>query len=130
MKIKVSNLDPFTSEQDLFDLFEEFGEVISVRRRTRPDGSSGTYTALVHMAQEDAALAALSELNGERMDGRALALSPAGESDLSQLRQDAWTPEEDEEPTPPGKVFERIQRRRPEADSRDKKPKPGKRGRL
>jgi RNA recognition motif-containing protein len=128
MKIKVSNLDPFTSEQDLFDLFEEFGEVISVRRRARPDSGGDTYTALVHMAQEDAAQAALSELDGERMDGRSLRLSPAGEGDLSQLRQDAEPG--DEEPAPPGKVFERIQRRRPEANPRDKKPKSGKRGRL
>lgn len=68
--ILVSNIDPITSEEDIFSLFEEFGEVDSAVIRDQPDPDKDTFTAEVVMPFEDEAENAIAELDGEQIDGQ------------------------------------------------------------
>ncbi|MDP5168890.1 MAG: RNA-binding protein [Bacteroidia bacterium] len=69
-KILVSNLDPITSEDDLFDMFAEFGEVESAIIRDEPDPDKDTFTGEIVMEFESDAIDAVRELDGEQIDGR------------------------------------------------------------
>ncbi len=72
MKIRVSNIDRSTTEDELFELFEEFGEVINVDLNEEPDSGLDTFTAWVEMAYVADAEEAIAELDGEWVDGRNL----------------------------------------------------------
>lgn len=72
MKIRVSNIDRSTTEDELFELFEEFGEVVNVELNEEPDSGLDTFTAWVEMKFVADAEEAIAELNGEWVDGRDL----------------------------------------------------------
>ena len=78
-KIYVGNLNYKTTENQLKDLFGQYGDVESVNiimdRYT--DQSKGF--GFVEMAEEDAATAAISSLNGQEFDGRSLRVDEAKE---------------------------------------------------
>jgi len=92
MKIRVSNIDRSTSDDELYGLFEEFGDVVSVEINAEPDPGVDTFTAWVTMDYEDDALEAISELNGEWVDGKSLRVS-----DGSNQPETPSEPIEDEE---------------------------------
>jgi len=78
-KIYVGNLNYKTSEKQLEDLFGQYGEVVNVNiivdRYT--DQSKGF--GFVEMAESNVATAAISGLNGQEFDGRALRVDEAKE---------------------------------------------------
>ena len=76
-KLYVGNLDFNTTEASLSELFASVGEVVSVSLVTdRMTGRSRGF-AFVEMADFDAAKAAIDQLNGKDVDGRALKVAEA-----------------------------------------------------
>jgi cold-inducible RNA-binding protein len=75
-KIYVGNLSFQTSENDLSDLFAQFGEVESVKIITDRDTGRSKGFAFVEMG-EDNAEKAISQLNGKELNGRALTVNEA-----------------------------------------------------
>ncbi len=76
-KIYVGNMSYNTSEEDLRDLFAQYGTVLSAniiidRETRRPKGF-----AFVEMEDESAAEAAISQLDGTDLDGRNLRVNEA-----------------------------------------------------
>ncbi|MCF7943425.1 MAG: RNA-binding protein [Spirochaetia bacterium] len=76
-KIYVGNMSYSTSEEELQNLFEQFGTVLSVniivdRETNRPKGFG-----FVEMEEDGAAEAAISELNGKEVGGRNLRVNEA-----------------------------------------------------
>lgn len=86
MKIRVSNIDRSTMEEELLGLFEEFGEVSSLSINEEPDPGLETFTAWVEMPFEVDAEEAIEELNGERVDGRLLLVVSEAEADKINLK--------------------------------------------
>src|SRR5438552_3554462 len=75
-KIFVGNLSFQTSENDLNDLFTQFGEVESVKIITDRDTGRSKGFAFVAMG-DDSAEKAISQLNGKELNGRALTVNEA-----------------------------------------------------
>jgi RNA recognition motif-containing protein len=76
-KIYVGNMSYNTSEEDLRDLFAQYGTVLSAniiidRETRRPKGF-----AFVEMEEDSAAAAAISQLDGKDLDGRNLRVNEA-----------------------------------------------------
>ncbi|MDD2407150.1 MAG: RNA-binding protein [Sphaerochaetaceae bacterium] len=71
-KIYVGNMNYTTTEDELRNLFAQYGTVLSTniifdRETQRPKGF-----AFVEMEDDEAATAAISQLNGQELDGRSL----------------------------------------------------------
>ena len=76
-KIYVGNLSFNSSEQDLQDMFSEFGTVQSVKIiEDRETGRSRGF-AFVEMSSNEEAQSAIAGLNGREIDGRALTINEA-----------------------------------------------------
>ncbi|HET91922.1 MAG TPA: RNA-binding protein [Chloroflexi bacterium] len=76
-KLYVGNLSYSTTDAILSELFGEIGQVLSVNLITdRMTGRSKGF-AFVEMADQNAALAAINQLNGQEVDGRALKVAEA-----------------------------------------------------
>lgn len=71
-KIYVGNLSYNTNESGLNDLFQQFGQVVSVKVVTDRDSGRSKGFAFVEMGTEGEAQAAISNLNGQEFDGRQL----------------------------------------------------------
>ena len=72
MNIYVGNLSPETTEDDLRQAFETFGQVVSVKiLRDRATGESNGF-GFVGMAVSDEGQTAISELNGKNLKGNAI----------------------------------------------------------
>jgi len=72
MNIYVGNLSPETTEDDLRQAFEAFGQVISVKiLRNRVTGESNGI-GFVGMPVADEGQTAISKLNGKNMKGHAI----------------------------------------------------------
>jgi len=72
MNIYVGNLSPETTEDDLRQAFEAFGQVVSVKLlRNRVTGESNRI-GFVGMPVSDEAQTAISELNGKNLQGNAI----------------------------------------------------------
>lgn len=71
-KIYVGNLSYNTNESGLNDLFQQFGQVVSVKVVTDRDSGRSKGFAFVEMGTESEAQAAISNLNGQEFDGRQL----------------------------------------------------------
>jgi RNA recognition motif-containing protein len=70
-KIYVGNIALNTTEQDIKDLFSEYGEIISVKlKRSKGFG-------FVEMGSDNEAKKAISELNGKRFLEKTLTVSEA-----------------------------------------------------
>jgi len=76
MKMYVGNLSFNTSEQQLEDLFAEFGEVQSAALVTDRDTGRPRGFGFVEMSDSDAQ-AAMEALNGKNVDGRDLTVNEA-----------------------------------------------------
>jgi cold-inducible RNA-binding protein len=76
-KLYVGNLSYITTSGALSELFEAIGEVASVNLITdRMTGESKGF-AFVEMKEHDAAQAAIDQLNGRELDGRAIKVAEA-----------------------------------------------------
>jgi RNA recognition motif-containing protein len=77
MNIYVGNLSYGMSENELRDAFSEYGEVSSVKiLMDRETGRSRGF-AFVEMPNQKEAEAAVAQLNGRDLDGRALRVNEA-----------------------------------------------------
>jgi RNA recognition motif-containing protein len=76
MNIYVGNLPWSTSEDELRELFEEYGEVSSVNIIKDRDSGRSRGFGFVEM-EEEGARAAIEALDGEELDGRALKVNQA-----------------------------------------------------
>ncbi len=77
LKIYVGNLNYKTSEQDLSDMFGEFGRVdSSVIVMDRATGRSRGF-GFIEMSDDGEAKAAIEALNGREIEGRTLTVNEA-----------------------------------------------------
>ncbi|HJX71470.1 MAG TPA: RNA-binding protein [Bacteroidales bacterium] len=77
MNIYVGNLSYKLNEDDLRQVFEEYGEITSVKIiKDKYSGRSKGF-AFVEMADDDEAKAAINELNGTEHDGRKIVVNEA-----------------------------------------------------
>lgn len=77
MNIYVGNLSFDTTEEQLRQAFEGFGEVSSVNIITDKYSGESRGFGFVEMASQDAATAAISGLNGQELNGRTLNVNEA-----------------------------------------------------
>ena len=77
MKLYVGNLSYSASEDELRNLFSQYGTVESVAVITDRDTGRSKGFAFVEFANDQEAQAAISGLNGKAMSGRSLSVSPA-----------------------------------------------------
>ncbi len=88
-KIYVGNMSYSTSEDSLRSLFTAYGEVVSVNVITdRFTGESKGF-GFVEMAEDTAASAAISALNGRELDGRQLRVNEAHDKPRTDNRSGA-----------------------------------------
>ena len=77
MNIYVGNLSFDTTEDQLRQTFESFGEVTNVNIITDRYTGEPRGFAFVEMADKDAATGAIADLNGKEMNGRTLNVNEA-----------------------------------------------------
>ncbi len=77
MNIYIGNLSFDTTEDQLHQAFEGYGEVSTVKIITDRDSGQSKGFAFVEMSGKDEALAAMSGLNGQELNGRALNVNEA-----------------------------------------------------
>ena len=77
MNIYVGNMSYNTTEDQLRQAFEAFGEVSSVRIITDRDSGRPKGFAFVEMPSQDESTAAINGLNGQDLDGRTLNVNEA-----------------------------------------------------
>lgn len=77
MNIYVGNLEYKVSDNDLREVFEEFGEVTSAKVITDRDTGRSKGFGFVEMADDEEAQAAIEELDGAELDGRAIKVNQA-----------------------------------------------------
>lgn len=125
MNLRISNIDRLTSEDDIMQICEEFGDVASVELNEEPDPGLETFSAIVEMEYEDDARELMEELNGEQVDGRFLRVEEFTESEEDKMArkkslENLFDLEEEWDDT----TFEPIERKRPrEAKEVSKPPK-------
>ncbi|WP_028975457.1 RNA recognition motif domain-containing protein [Spirochaeta cellobiosiphila] len=78
-KIYVGNLSWNTTEDDLTNLFAQYGEVLSVNIIIDRDTNRSKGFGFIEMAEDDAATAAISTFNGKELDGRNIRVNEAEE---------------------------------------------------
>ena len=76
-KIYVGNLSWNTTNDDLSDMFAQYGEVLSVNIISDRETNRSKGFGFVEMADDDAAVAAISTFNGSELDGRNLRVNEA-----------------------------------------------------
>jgi RNA recognition motif-containing protein len=77
MKLYVGNLSFSTTENDLSDLFAQTGTVESARVITDRDSGQSRGFGFVEMSSRSEGEAAISQLNGKEVSGRALKVNEA-----------------------------------------------------
>jgi len=77
MNIYIGNLSYETTEDDLRQAFEAFGEVSSINILTDKYSGKPRGFAFVEMGNKDEATAAINGLNGKELNGRTLNVSEA-----------------------------------------------------
>jgi RNA recognition motif-containing protein len=77
MNIYIGNLSFNTTEDQLRQAFEGFGEVSSVNIITNKQNGEPRGFAFVEMSTDNEAADAINGLNGRELDGRALKVSEA-----------------------------------------------------
>ena len=73
----VGNLSYNTTQDQLQEMFEAYGEVVSANVITDRDTGRSRGFGFVEMANEDEANAAINALNGQEVDGRSLTVNEA-----------------------------------------------------
>jgi RNA recognition motif-containing protein len=81
MNMYVSNLGFHTSEDELRQLFEKFGQVSSAKIITDRDTGRSRGFGFVEMNSNDEAEKAMSGLNGKEVEGRSISVSVAREKE-------------------------------------------------
>ncbi|MCB1199009.1 MAG: RNA-binding protein [Leptospiraceae bacterium] len=77
MQLYVGNLDYGTTDQSLKDLFAEYGEVVSAKIiMDRETGRSKGF-GFVEMAVKNEGIKAISNLNGQELNGRNIKVNEA-----------------------------------------------------
>jgi len=76
-KIYVANISYTATEQDIRDLFSEYGEVVSVKIITDKFTGQSKGFGFVEMESESDAQKTISELNGKPFMGKTLTLAEA-----------------------------------------------------
>jgi len=76
-KIYVANISYTATEQDIKDLFSEYGEVVSVKIITDKFTGQSKGFGFVEMESESDAQKTISELNGKPFMGKTLTLAEA-----------------------------------------------------
>ena len=79
-KIYVGNMSYSTTEDQLHDLFAQYGTIQNVNIIMDRQTNRAKGFAFVEMEMNDAAQAAISALNGKELNGRALRVNEAQES--------------------------------------------------
>ena len=77
MNIYVSNLSYKVDENDLREIFEEYGEVSSVKIITDKFNGKSKGFGFVEMNNADEAKRAIEQLNGGELDGRKMVVNEA-----------------------------------------------------
>jgi len=77
MNIYIGNMSYDTTEENLRQAFEGFGEVTSVNIIMDRDSGRPKGFGFVEMAKQEEATAAIAGLNGQEMNGRALNVNEA-----------------------------------------------------
>jgi RNA recognition motif-containing protein len=77
MNIYVGNVSFGASEQDVEEIFAQYGEVVSVKLILDHDTGRSRGFGFVEMANDDEGNAAIENLNGLDMDGRQLKVNEA-----------------------------------------------------
>ena len=77
MQIYVGNISYAVSEQDLGDLFAQYGEVDAVKIITDRETGRAKGFGFITMNNDDDAQNAIEKLNGQDFDGRALRVNEA-----------------------------------------------------
>ena len=77
MNIYVGNLSFDTTEENIRQAFEGFGEITSVNIIMDRDTGRPRGFGFVEMANKDEAMAAIAGLNGQELDGRTLNVNEA-----------------------------------------------------
>ena len=77
----VSNLSFHTTDEDLRDLFKEFGEVSSAKVITDRETGRSRGFGFVEMPEEAAAKQAMQGIEGKEIEGRAVSVSVAKEKE-------------------------------------------------
>lgn len=77
MKLFVGNLPYNVSDEDLREIFEAFGTVISARIIMDRDTGRSKGFGFVEMANADEAEQAMKQLDGQDKDGRPMVVNPA-----------------------------------------------------
>jgi RNA recognition motif-containing protein len=89
-KIYVGNISYYTTEEQLRDVFAQYGTVLSANiiydRETQRSKGFG----FVEMEDENAATAAISQLNGQEIDGRNLRVNEAIAKPRQQRNDYRW----------------------------------------
>lgn len=76
-KVYVANISLNATEQDMNDLFSEYGEVESAKIITDRDTGQSRGFGFIEMEREEDAKRAISDLNGTLFMGKELAVSEA-----------------------------------------------------
>lgn len=77
MNIYIGNLSYKVSDNDLQEVFEEFGEVSSAKVITDRDTGRSKGFAFVEMENDEDAQTAIEELDGTELDGRTIKVNKA-----------------------------------------------------
>ncbi len=86
MRLYVGGLPYQTNEQDLIDLFSQFGQVISATVITDRDTGRSKGFGFVELGSDDEAHAAIDRLNGSTMGNRTITVNEARERQASENR--------------------------------------------
>ncbi len=86
MNIFIAGLSYATTDADLSELFQEYGEISSARVITDRDSGRSKGYGFVEMEDEEAANKAIAELNEAEFDGRKIAVSEAKPREPRQPR--------------------------------------------
>ncbi|MES2849256.1 MAG: RNA-binding protein [Bacteroidota bacterium] len=79
MKIYASNLSFNTGDDELNEIFSQFGSVTSAKVITDRETGRSRGFGFIEMSSEDDGQAAIKGLNGKEVEGRAMAVSVAKE---------------------------------------------------
>ncbi|NLK05973.1 MAG: RNA-binding protein [Spirochaetales bacterium] len=85
-KIYVGNMSYQTTEEALYSLFAQYGEVMSARIIFDRDTNRPKGFAFVEMQDDSAAVAAISQLDGQELDGRNLRVNEAIAKERTERR--------------------------------------------
>ena len=90
MNIYVGNLPWSLSDDDLQDVFSQYGEVTSAKIISDRDTGQSKGFAFVEMPDQTAGTAAIEALNGSELDGRDIRVNEARPREDSGGRRDRY----------------------------------------